>query len=77
MKGAVGFHRDLFVSEPQTDRQQPGSAPPSLSHCLQAFFLSFPFWKRQQRGIDPHFTLLHLLLFLHSAVVASGFREEY
>ncbi len=72
MKGAVGFHRDKSVraTDRQTaDRRQPGSAPPSLSHCLQAFFLSFPFWKRQQRGRDPRFTLLQLLLFLHSAVL--------
>jgi hypothetical protein len=45
MKGAVGFHRDLFVSEPRTDGQQTDSSQearlrPSLTVCKLSFFLS-------------------------------------
>jgi hypothetical protein len=49
MKRAVGFHRDLFVSEPQTDRHQTDSSQEaclrhSLTACKLSFFLS-PFGK--------------------------------
>jgi hypothetical protein len=68
MKGAVGFHRDKSVraTDRQTAARKRASVPLSLPASV---LLSFPFWKRQQRGRDPRFTLLQLLLFLHSAVL--------
>ncbi len=57
MKRAVGFHRDLFVSEPRTDRQQTDSSQearlrPSLTACKLSFFLS-PFG-RVNREEETH-----------------------